>query len=182
MVKYLEKIKQLAAQLQYFEIKLVPRLKNAQADALAKLASSSFNDLERTVMVEVLKQRSIDEMSAEVLCVDLRNQWYDKILAYIVHGVGPTDKGELKRLRRDSVWFIMYQGQLYKRGFSMPLQRCITDFESTRLIEELHEGSCGNHLGARALSREAMRRGYYWPTMNADAVSKVCPSYQLTPK
>ncbi|XP_021757954.1 uncharacterized protein LOC110722990 [Chenopodium quinoa] len=161
MVKYLEKMKQLAAQLQYFEIKLVPRLKNAQADALARLASSSFDDLERTVMVEVLKQRSIDEMSAEVLCIDVGNQWYDKILAYLIHGAGPADKGELKRLRKDSVWFVMYQGQLYKRGFSLPLQRCITNFESARLLEELHEGSCGNHLGARALSREAMRRGYY---------------------
>ncbi|XP_021723328.1 uncharacterized protein LOC110690721 [Chenopodium quinoa] len=173
MVKYLEKMKQLAAQLQYFEIKLVLRLKNAQADALARLASSSFNDLERTIMVEVLKQRSIDEMSAKVSCIDVGNQWYDKILAYLIHGAGPADKGELKRLRKDSVWFVMYQGQLYKRGFALPLQRCITDFEPARLLEELHEGSCGNHLGARALSREAVRRGYYWPTMNADAIAYV---------
>ncbi|XP_021746678.1 uncharacterized protein LOC110712521 [Chenopodium quinoa] len=156
--------------LQYFEIKLVPRAQNAQADALARLASSSFNNLERTVMVEILGEKSIDEAPEQVLCVDRATQWYDNILAYLVHGVLPADKGESRKLRKDSVWFIMHQGQLYKKSFSLPLMRCISDLESKRLIEEIHEGTCGNHLGPRVLSREAMRRGYYWPTMNEDVV------------
>ncbi|XP_021757927.1 uncharacterized protein LOC110722934 [Chenopodium quinoa] len=118
MVKYLEKINQLTAQLQYFEIKLVPRAQNAQADALARLASSSFNNLERTVMVEILGEKSIDEAPEQVLCVDSATQWYDNKLAYLVHGVLPADKGESQKLRKDSVWFIMHQGKLYKRSFS----------------------------------------------------------------
>ncbi|XP_021760669.1 uncharacterized protein LOC110725510 [Chenopodium quinoa] len=173
MIKYLEKMKQLIAQLQYFEIKLVPRAQNAQADALARLASSSFNDLERTVMVEILTQKSIDEELETVLCISNSTQWFDKIVAYLLYWALPLDKGESRKLRRDSVWFIMHQGQLYKRGFSLPLQRCITDVESAKLVEEIHEGTCNNHLGARALSREAMRRGFYWPTMNEDAVRYV---------
>ncbi|XP_021714878.1 uncharacterized protein LOC110682840 [Chenopodium quinoa] len=171
MIKYIEKMKQLIVQLQYFEIKLVPRAQNAQADALPRLASSSFNDLERIVMVEVLRHRSIEEKSEEVCCVDNDIEWFDKILAYLLYGVLPPNKEESRKLRRDSVWFIMYQGQLYKRGFSLPLQRCITDLESVKLIEEIHEGTCGNHLGARALSREAL--GYYWPRMNEDVVKYV---------
>ncbi|GJT60015.1 hypothetical protein Tco_1003548 [Tanacetum coccineum] len=33
-------------------------------------------------------------------------------------------------------------------------------------------GSCGMHIGPRAVVRKAMRQGYYWPTMHADAKKK----------
>ncbi|XP_021749718.1 uncharacterized protein LOC110715445 [Chenopodium quinoa] len=190
MIKYLEKMNQLTAQLQYFEINLVPRAQNVQADALARLATSSFNNLERTLMVEFLSQKSINEVSEQVLCVNSATQWYDNILAFLIHGVLPVDKGESRKLLKDNVWFIMHQGQLYKRIFSLPLMRCISDLESKRLIEDIHEGTCSNHLRPRVLSREAMRRGYYWQTMNEDAVrylrtcekcQKFAPAINLPP-
>ncbi|GJY35610.1 reverse transcriptase domain-containing protein [Tanacetum coccineum] len=37
------------------------------------------------------------------------------------------------------------------------------------VIREIHMGSCGMHVGPRAVVRKAMRQGYYWPTMHADA-------------
>ena len=32
----------------------------------------------------------------------------------------------------------------------------------------MHEGVCGNHIGARALAGKVLRQGYYWPTMLRD--------------
>ncbi|XP_021713582.1 uncharacterized protein LOC110681765 [Chenopodium quinoa] len=82
MTAYLAKLKSVASGLDYFKIKLVPRAMNTQADALAKLASSSFNDLERTVMVEILKERSIDEQPPKDVCFTTAGrEWYDDILA-----------------------------------------------------------------------------------------------------
>ncbi|XP_021718012.1 uncharacterized protein LOC110685793 [Chenopodium quinoa] len=156
-MQYLEKMKELLEKLEHFEVNLVSRAQNSPADALAKLASSSFNDLERTVMVEILKQKSIDEALVEVNCIDNDRQWYDDLLAYKLY-VLPIDKIEARRFRRDSIWFLMYQGAMYKRGFSLSLQRCIKTFEFAKLIEEIHEGSYGNHIGERALSLEAMKR------------------------
>ncbi|XP_057250075.1 uncharacterized protein LOC130591161 [Beta vulgaris subsp. vulgaris] len=46
--------------LQSFEVQLVPRAENMAADALSKLASSSLSDKKRNVMVETLKERSIE--------------------------------------------------------------------------------------------------------------------------
>ena len=44
MMKYVEKAKELIAQLSYFEIQAIPRAENTKEDALSKLASSdSFN-------------------------------------------------------------------------------------------------------------------------------------------
>ncbi|XP_021749474.1 uncharacterized protein LOC110715212 [Chenopodium quinoa] len=181
MTAYLAKLKSVASGLEYFEIKLVPRAMNTQADALAKLASSSVNDLERKVMVEILKERSIDEQPPkDVYCTTEGREWYDDILAYKVHNVLRGDKMEARKVQKDSVWFIMFRGLLYKRGFSLPLRRCITTYESARLIEEIHEGDCGNHAGGRSMSLEAMKRGYYWLTMNADTMeyAKKCDRCQ----
>ncbi|KAL0434621.1 UNVERIFIED_CONTAM: hypothetical protein Sradi_0170000 [Sesamum radiatum] len=38
------------------------------------------------------------------------------------------------------------------------------------VLREIHEGSCGNHSGARSLANKVLRQGYYWPTMGKDAL------------
>nr|GEX50434.1 reverse transcriptase domain-containing protein [Tanacetum cinerariifolium] len=61
MVKYLEKTKSLISGLINFSISQVPRSKNKKADALSKIASTSFAHLSKQVLVEVLKEKSIQE-------------------------------------------------------------------------------------------------------------------------
>ena len=51
---------------------------------------------------------------------------------------------------------------LYKRGFSMPY-----------ILEEIHEGIYGDHAGPRSLVNKVIRTGYFWPTMQVDAVELV---------
>ncbi|KAK3005754.1 hypothetical protein RJ639_015516 [Escallonia herrerae] len=45
---------------------------------------------------------------------------------------------------------------------------------------EIHEGICGQHLGGRALAYKVLPQGYYWPTMQQDAMSytKKCDACQ----
>uniref|UniRef100_A0A2N9GYK5 Reverse transcriptase domain-containing protein n=1 Tax=Fagus sylvatica TaxID=28930 RepID=A0A2N9GYK5_FAGSY len=45
--------------------------------------------------------------------------------------------------------------------------------EADYVMREVHEGICGNHSGARSLVHKLVRAGYYWPTMQKDAVSYV---------
>ncbi|GJZ59213.1 reverse transcriptase domain-containing protein [Tanacetum coccineum] len=61
MVKYLEKVKNLARTFKEFSIKQIPRGENKKADALSKMASTSFSHLSKQVFVEELKEKSIDE-------------------------------------------------------------------------------------------------------------------------
>ena len=42
-----------------------------------------------------------------------------------------------------------------------------------KIMEEIHEGICGNHIGGKALALKALRAGFYWPSMLADAQSYV---------
>ncbi|GKG36507.1 reverse transcriptase domain-containing protein [Tanacetum coccineum] len=67
MVKYLEKAKALANTFRAFSIKQVPRSKNKKADALSKMTSTSFAHLSKQVLVEELKEKSVNEK--EVLTV-----------------------------------------------------------------------------------------------------------------
>ncbi|GKF17600.1 reverse transcriptase domain-containing protein [Tanacetum coccineum] len=67
MIRYLEKVKTLTISFKAFSIKQVLRNENKKADALSKIASTSFAHLSKQVLVEELKEKSIS--AAEVLAV-----------------------------------------------------------------------------------------------------------------
>ncbi|GJY52098.1 reverse transcriptase domain-containing protein [Tanacetum coccineum] len=75
----------------------------------------------------------------------------------------------------------MESGVLFKKGYLVPMLRCVGPLQANYLIREIHMGSCGMHVGPRAVVKKAFRHGYYWPTMHEDAKKKVekCDSCQI---
>jgi hypothetical protein len=53
---------------------------------------------------------------------------------------------------------------MYKKGVVQPLLECISQTKGRELLQEIHSGICGSHIGPRALSAKALRQGFYWPT------------------
>ena len=51
--------------------------------------------------------------------------------------------------------------ELYKRGFSQPYLRCVEEEEAKYILEEVHGGIFGDHMGAKSLVRKIMRAGYF---------------------
>ena len=39
------------------------------------------------------------------------------------------------------------------------------------MLNDVHEGECADHIGGQALEKKILRYGYYWPTVNRDALS-----------
>ena len=76
---------------------------------------------------------------------------------------------------------LFIEGTLYKRGCFTPILKCIAGEDADYVLREVHEGICGNHIGARALAGKVLRQGYYWPTMLRDATElrkcKVCQEH-----
>jgi hypothetical protein len=66
--------------------------------------------------------------------------------------------------------FTMMNGTLYKRGFILPLLKCISLEEGDYILQEIHEGICGNYSEARVLAHKAVRVGFYWPNMSKDSM------------
>ena len=50
---------------------------------------------------------------------------------------------------------------------------CIEKEETKYVLEEVHGGICGDHMGAKSLVQKIMRAGYFWPTMQKDAMDFV---------
>nr|GEV96222.1 reverse transcriptase domain-containing protein [Tanacetum cinerariifolium] len=67
MISYLGKVRTLTNNFKAFSIKQVPRSENKKANALSKIASTSFAHLNKQVLVEELKEKSINEV--EILAV-----------------------------------------------------------------------------------------------------------------
>ena len=55
----------------------------------------------------------------------------------------------------------MLNEKLYKRDFSQPYLRCVEEEEVKYVLEEVHEGICGDHIEEESLARKIMRVGYF---------------------
>ncbi|GJU17827.1 reverse transcriptase domain-containing protein [Tanacetum coccineum] len=83
MVQYLKKVKTLANNFKEFSIKQVPRSENKKADALSKIASTSFAHLSKQVLVEELKEKSIHEREVLAIVEEEEQTWMTPIYEYL---------------------------------------------------------------------------------------------------
>ena len=173
MILYLRKVHDLLKKFVLVQVKHVPRAENSRADALAKLATASQEDLNKSTPIEYLAEPSIDLCDVVVAPVEFEPSWMDPIWDYIIDGSLPDDPKEAAKIRTRSARFTNHKGSLYKRGFFTPILKCIVGKDTEYVLREVHEGICGNHIGARALAGKVLRQGYYWPTILKDATDLV---------
>uniref|UniRef100_A0A2N9EFP7 Uncharacterized protein n=1 Tax=Fagus sylvatica TaxID=28930 RepID=A0A2N9EFP7_FAGSY len=168
MTKYLKLVRNAMKWFDEVMLVQVPREQNTEADALAKLASS---DEATDQYIEV--QHSPSHLEEEISPINVSNSWMTPIVNYLEDKTLPSDPVEARKLKARSTRFTLIQGVLYKRDFSLPYLRCLDEAEADYVMREVHEGICDNHSGARSLVHKLVRAGYYWPTMQKDAVSYV---------
>ena len=122
------------------------------ADEVAKMASSEEGSTRTQLDMEVQKRPSIEEVSTFVI----------------------------QKVRKRATKFIILNDTLYKRGFSMPYLKCVNEEEAKYILEEIHEKICGDHVSPRSLVSKVIRTGYFWPTMQVDAMEliKKCDNCQ----
>ena len=180
MILYLQKVRDLFKKFMQVQVKHVPRAQNSRADALVKLATALQEDLSRSTPIEYLAEPSIDLCDVEVAQVESEPSLMDPIWDYIIDGRLSDDPKEAAKIRTRSARFTNHKGSLYKRGFFTPILKCIKGKDIEYVLREVHEGICGNHIGARALAGKVLRQGYYWPTIlkNATDLIKKCKIFQ----
>ena len=180
MILYLKKVREFLKKFIRVQVKHVPRAKNSRADALAKQATASQEDLGRLIPIEHLPEPLGSVDNGEVSPVMSEPSWMDPIWDYLVYGTLSSDPKEVSKLRARSARFTVHRGTLYKRGFSAPILKCVGKEDANYILREVHEGICGNHIGARTLAGKTLRQGYYCPTMLKDATELVrkCKAYQ----
>jgi hypothetical protein len=195
MDAYITKIRKLENKFSGLEIHHVIRDNNVYVVVLSKLGSDRAN-VPPGVFVHKLHHPSIkapDSSSIaqgpkkperEVLMIEV--DWRVAFIDYIQErkltpGIDPKST-EATRILRRSKGYILVGANLYKCGSTSGiLMKCVSTEESKEILQEIHEGVCGNHAASRTLVGEAFRSDFYWLTALADAETLVhrCTNYQF---
>ncbi|XP_021975373.1 uncharacterized protein LOC110870505 [Helianthus annuus] len=175
MSLYLE---QAIAKFHTFKVIHTNRSENKHADALSKLAATSFKHLAKEVRIEVLSNPSVP---LHVNMVEIWNpSWMSPIIMFLQHGTLPEGKAEARKIHNKALNYEMANGIMYQKSYMGPLLRCVDKHDAQYLVREIHEGLCGTHAGPRMVVAKIMSAGYYWPGMHLDAVETLrkCASCQ----
>ncbi|GKB23619.1 reverse transcriptase domain-containing protein [Tanacetum coccineum] len=125
---------------------------NKKADALSKIALTSFAHLSKQALVEVLQEKSIHEKEVTTVVEEDGPTWMTPIMEYLKDGTLPGDRKEASKLRIKARQYELMEETLYSM-----------------------------HTGPRSVVAKAMRLGYYWPTMHRDIrdMIRVCNDCQV---
>jgi len=81
---------------------------------------------------------------------------------------------EARKTRFKASKYTIIGDWLYRRSSTGVNLRCVVDKNQVRtILQEMHDGECGNHSGRRSLANRISRQGYYWPTLREDAIRYV---------
>ena len=158
MQEYLNQVKCLGPSFDLFSLSYISRSDNTHADSLATLATSSAGKLPRIILVEHLSRASKiakDTIRAHEFRVG--PSWMDPIVAFLKNDILPEGKSEAKKIQRIATRFWLSKNhKLYKHSYSRPYLLCFHLETSELLLEELHKGIYGSHIGGRSLSHRAL--------------------------
>ncbi|XP_057538103.1 uncharacterized protein LOC130815609 [Amaranthus tricolor] len=142
MKMYLQQVKDFVPKFDKFTLEHIPRSQNAQADSLAKLASSADTSAARDIIWEVLPNPSINFM---INTIDRSETWMGPYVKYLQDQTLPQDENQAKMLQKKAKWFELHEGMLYKKSYTHPLLKCVAPEEGNYILREIHEGGCGIH-------------------------------------
>jgi hypothetical protein len=168
---------------------------NKAAEVLAK-AASGRSPVPHGVLASDQHQSSVceegekpdEEPRSEVMVIDEPLEvnledpdWQFPILERLVEGKLPSDQTEARRIAHRAKAFVLIDSELYKRGTTDILMRCIPRDQGRELLQKIHVGTCGHHVGPRTLVGKAFRQGFYWSTALADSkdIVRRCEVCQL---
>ncbi|GJV87467.1 reverse transcriptase domain-containing protein [Tanacetum coccineum] len=84
---------------EYEALIAVPRGENKKADALIKKASTSFTHLSKQVLVEELREKSIDEKEVLAVVEKEGHTWMTPIYEYLTEEILPEEKRKARAIR-----------------------------------------------------------------------------------
>ncbi|KAJ9542676.1 hypothetical protein OSB04_029182 [Centaurea solstitialis] len=173
MMSYLKAVKDRIARFEHFLIEQIPRDLNMQADALANLGSAFHDPSMENIPILHLTTPTIEAKDEVQMNEEVYN-WSIDIWNYLKHDQLPEDKMEARKTRSKASRYTIFEDQLYRRSTTGLLLRCVTNkTQIDRILQEMHDGECGNHAGGRSLANRISRQGYYWPTLREDAIRYV---------
>ncbi|GKA18514.1 hypothetical protein Tco_0698429 [Tanacetum coccineum] len=123
MIQYPKKTKTLISNFKKFSIEQVPRSKNKKADALSKIAFTSFAHLTKQVLEEVLKEKSIEEKESLADVEEEGYSWITSLLEYLMDGTLPAKTKRARAIKIKSRQYAIIGGVLFRRRSAIRAMR-----------------------------------------------------------
>ncbi|XP_072064281.1 uncharacterized protein [Arachis hypogaea] len=120
--KYLARVRKLSEEFDEIMVHHVPRERNTRADLLSKLASTKPGTGNRSLIQGLVKEPTVTLHVAQATDPP---SWMNLIMDFLEKGVLPEDDKVAKALRREAANYAVIQGQLFKKGPSQPLLKCL---------------------------------------------------------
>ncbi|XP_014499529.1 uncharacterized protein LOC106760625 [Vigna radiata var. radiata] len=169
LLRYYHKVSDLITSFVIFSIAHVPRTQNSRADLLSKLTHSR----DKSQLTSVIRT-ALDKPLLETCSIDLtapKTDWRQEIIQLMTQQEqgGFVSASDAKRIAR----YTFVGHDLYRRGYTTPLLKCLSTDEGQYVIQELHHGICGTHSVKKLLRAKILRAGFYWPTIERDCADFV---------
>ncbi|GKD23541.1 reverse transcriptase domain-containing protein [Tanacetum coccineum] len=102
------------------EVQQVPRSENKKANALSKIASTSFAHLSKQVLVEELKEKSIEAKEVLAVVEEEGYTWMTPIYEYLIEEVLLEDKKKARAIRRKAARKLIRECNDYQVHYLIP--------------------------------------------------------------
>ena len=193
---YFVLVNRLLKKFEYVDIKHVPRIKNQEANDLAKIASGYKVSKERLEgLIEIRGKALATRLSPidlettrlgfsnpeefEVLNIGTLadTDWRSPIINYLKDHSINTDR----KVRYRALSYFLMGNELFKKSPEGILLKCLGENEAYLALSSVHSGACGAHQAGHKMKWLLFRYGMYWPTMLKDCIdfAKGCQECQM---
>ncbi|RDX62189.1 hypothetical protein CR513_59500, partial [Mucuna pruriens] len=124
----------MAATFEKFTLHHVPSEQNERANLLSKPATTHKRGVQRSIIHESISRPTIEEST--VCSVEGRRTWMNPLMEYLKDKQLSIDTIEARKVARDVARYIIIGEELYRRGFSFLLLRCIEGDEARYVVNE----------------------------------------------
>ncbi|KAL0317389.1 UNVERIFIED_CONTAM: hypothetical protein Sangu_2153200 [Sesamum angustifolium] len=124
---------------------------------LSKLASTLEDCKTRYITVQYLPQPQAQLNIQAILLSD--NGWWTPIIRCLDEGHFPGNRWEATRIKTQTIRFLTQGGMLYKKSFTHPLLRYLSQEEGLHVLKETHGRCCGSDIKTWTLANKALRAG-----------------------
>ena len=135
MKMYLSKVQHMQSSFQKFCITKIPREENEKADRLARMASTKNVEIEEgQELVRNLTHSSISDQALELAMIEEVSDWRKELIDYLENETLLSENKSAVPLKMKVGRFTMLNGTLYKRGFTLPLLKCVSPEEGNYIL------------------------------------------------
>ncbi|XP_027362429.1 uncharacterized protein LOC113870032 [Abrus precatorius] len=92
-------------------------------------------------------------------CMDIENMpknWMTPIIQYLTSSSLPKDPASAKKIRMHTAKYLLLGNELYRRGISTPMLKCLNEDQASYVMREIHDGICGTHVGGHTMAAKIL--------------------------